>query len=690
MRRLPQALMLMAAMAGQTPPQERDIKFKPDLTRPAPAAPVEGTLKIPRSYALIVGVSAYANIPQEQHLQFSERDAEAIYSILISPEGGNFRAENVHKLIGPRATLANLKYELEEWLPSVAGDEDRVLIYYAGHGFYRDGRAYLAPYDIRMESIPQTGYPMQQLGRVFSAQIRGKHKILLTDSCHSGAITPAADAELIHRQLLDLSKSLFLLTASRDRERSFESPEWGGGHGIFTYYVVRGLEGYADESGDGVVTADELADYVRRNVREATGGQQNPTSDRGSFDAEMLLSYLPSGGKPGEPPPPKFGTLLIESNMDGVEVFVNGKSIGVAGTGAPLRLPGLPPGVVTVKGVKMGYEPDGPREEVVYPGQESTVSIRIVIPRRRAQAAARKFDEGLEQYNKGTAGAYRKAASRFLEALRIDPNYSQAALYAGRAYDALYEQQTAAAYFRKAIEIDPDYLEARASYGGMLLGIGDVDEAIRQFNWVTRRDPANQLAYYLQAQAYRLKGMYEDSIRSAGKAIALAPNNAEAHFWLAESLRMTRQTRESNREYETYLRLSDFDSKFAGRLHYYLIGSLAGMGSKKRASQQDIWREMRGLAYFGLCQNAKDAKDFQQAIGHCRQALRYDPDDPYTHYLLGLCYGYEAENTGSLELLAAARRSFRSMLTLNPDLKEAAFARRNLASIEETLRDPRN
>ncbi len=66
----------------------------------------------------------------------------------------------------------------------------------------------------------------------------------------------------MNRSLLNLSTSLFSLTASRDREQSFESQQWGGGHGIFTYYVVKGLEGEADTNGDGIVTADELAEYV--------------------------------------------------------------------------------------------------------------------------------------------------------------------------------------------------------------------------------------------------------------------------------------------------------------------------------------------------------------------------------------------------------------------------------------------
>lgn len=678
------AAALLPAQTNPQPPQrqQRDLRYEDE--KPAePAKPVSAA--VPRSYALIIGIARYQNLPAEAQLKYSERDAEAIYSILISPEGGNFRAENVHKLVGPRATLANVKKEIEQWLPSVTKDDDRVLIYFAGHGFVYDGAGYLAPFDFDSNRIKQTGYPMDELGRIFGSVIKGKWKVLLTDSCHSGAITPAEDAAYMNKRLLDLSKSLFSLTASRDRERSFESPDWGGGHGIFTYYVVKGLEGMADENGDGVVTADELAEYVRRNVREATGGQQNPTSDRGSFDAQMLLAYLPSGVKPGAPPPPKSGALIIESNMDGVEVFLNGNSVGVVNKGTPLRLPGLPPGAVTIKAVKMGYEPDGPREEMVYPGQESTVSVKIMIPRRRPRAASDKFDDALDHYNKGGQAEYTKAAALFAEALALDPTYSQAALYLGRTHDALYDQETAAKHYKRAIEIDPDYLEARASYGGMLLGLGDVDEAIRQFNVVTKRDSKHQMAWYLQAQAYRMKGMYTESIDSAKRAISLAPNNGEAHFWMAESLRMSGKPAESTPEYLAYLKLSDFDSKLAGKLNYYVAGFLIGYGRKKRAAQRDIWQDLRSLAYFGLCENAKNLKKYDEAISYCQRSLAYDPQDAFTHYLLGLNYSYQAQRTGSIELLAAARVSFQKMLTLNPDLEEASFARKNLTAIEGAL-----
>ncbi len=149
-----------------------------------------------------------------------------------------------------------------------------------------------------------------------------------------------------------------------------------------------------------------------------------------------------------------------------------------------------------------------------------------------------RFEEGLERYKQGNPGAYRAAAARFEEALRLDANYSQAALYAGRVYDALFEHERAARWFRRAIEIDPDFLEARASYGGMLLGTGNLDEAIRQFNAVTRREPRHALALYLCAQAYRMKGLYDESIESARQSIAVAPEHAESHFWLAERIRI--------------------------------------------------------------------------------------------------------------------------------------------------------
>jgi len=671
------------AAAQPAQPKQRDLKIENIEKAEAPPAPAK-TPTVPRSYAVIVGISSYRNLGKDLQLQYAERDAQSIYTILISPEGGNFKAENVHMLTGAKATLADLRREIDGWLPTMAKDDDRVLIYFAGHGFVYGGKGYLAPYDIDPKNIAATGYSMDNLGSVIGGKIKAKYKVLLTDACHSGAISPE-DTQNLNRTLSDLNKSLFSLTASRDRERSFESPDLEGGHGVFTYYVVKGLEGAADTSRDGIVTADELAEYVHTNVREATGGQQNPTSERGSFDPDMLLAWVPSNAEPAAPPAPKFGSLVIEANMDGVEVFIDGKSIGMVSKGKPLSVPGLPPGEHTIKGVKLGYEPDGPRQEVVYPGQQSTVSIKILIARRHAKAAADSLDKGIEYYQKGFEQNYRKAVELLQKALEIDPTYSQAAFYLGLTYNALFDEPKAEQYYKKAIEIDPDYLEAHANYGGMLLDIGNVDEAIRQLNIVLQRQPKHSVALTLQAQAYRLKELFPQSIDAARQAIRLAPKVAEPHLWMADSLRLSAKYPDARSEYNEYLQLSDFDSKLAGQLNYYVLGFLAGFGKKKRAAQQDIWRDLRSLAYFGICDCERNLANFDSAITSCQKALAYDSKDPYAHYALGLSYMRKAVQTNSIAELDPALRHFQEMLAINPDLGEADFARKNVANIQQAM-----
>jgi len=659
---------------------QRDLKLEKidDPTQPAKS------VAIPRSYAVVVGISHYNNLPPKLQLQFAERDAQSLYTVLISPEGGNFKAENVHVLTGAKATLAALRKEIDTWLPSVAAPGDRALVYFAGHGFLYQGQAYLAPVDFDAARVAETGYPMRELGEVIGSKIHAKSKILFTDACHSGAISPE-ETQSLNSTLAGVGNSIFSLTASRDVEASFESPDLDGGHGVFTYYLVKGLEGAADTSHDGIVTADELAEYVHTQVREYTSQRQNPTSERGSFDPSMLLSYVPSTASPAIPPQPQYGALAIESNMDDVEVFIDGASVGVVSKDKPLNLPGLTPGEHTVKGVKMGYEPDGPRQETVYPGQQTTVSIKILIARRRGKATLDLMAKGLDDYRKGYEQNYRKAAALFEQAFQSDPTYSKAAFYLGLTYNALFDEEKAETWYKKAIEIDPDYLEERANYAGMLLDIGGVDEAIRQLNVVLVRQPNHEAALTMLAQADRFKQLLDQSVESARKAIALAPRSAEPHLWLADSLRLSGKPADSIAEYDQYLKLSDFDSKFAGQVNYYVLGSLIGLGRRKRAAEQDIWKDLRSLAYFGICDANRTLNNYDLAIGFCQKSLSYDPQDPYAHYALGLAYLHKAVANNSVAELSPALLHFQQVISLNPDLEEAGIARKNIVNIQKVL-----
>jgi tetratricopeptide (TPR) repeat protein len=698
-------LAMPALMSGQdpspNPPEQNQNDRSRDLkpVRPDGQGSTVPAGGVTQSYALVIGIAHYQNLPESSQLRYPDRDAESVYSTLISQQGGQFPANHVHMLTGPQATRANVLHELEDWLPTVTAPQDRVLVYFAGHGFISGGKAYLAPFDVDLKRIADSAISMDLLGSLIGTRIHGNWKVLITDACHSGAITPETKPTELNQSLLSVHQSVFSLTASRDREQSFESPDWGGGHGIFTYYVVRGMAGEADANSDGIVTADELAEYVHTNVRTATQGRQNPTSERGSFDSNMVLAYDPEHARaPATVTSLQYGTLVIQTNMDNTEMWLDGKQVGVVTKAGALRLPGLTPGSHTIKGVHMGYEPDGPREEMVYPGQETTVSLRILIPRQRNKTAVDLLDQGVDLYKKGSETNYRKAAEKLSAAVTLDPTYSQAYMYLGRVENALFEDDKATEAFKKAITIDPDYEEARASYAAALLDQGGLDEAVRQLTAALERKPDDGTALYLLSQAYAREGDYNAGKSAALRAVKATPANGEAHFWLAECLRHLNEAVNGEAEYQQYLRLTNFNSGAAGQVSYYLAGFVLGMGKRRRAAEQDIWREQQAQANLGICDCEWMQKRDAAAVPYCLKALSLLPSDLWANYRLGLIYVEQAnaktQSQGSgqskdvkdiVSLLNEAKVRFSNVIAANPDTDEATRARQYLTRIDSAL-----
>jgi uncharacterized caspase-like protein len=74
---------------------------------------------------------------------------------------------------------------------------------------------------------------------------------------------------------------------------SQEGENWGGGHGVFTWYLLEVLKGKADVNGDGYVTADELFPYIYENVIRDTGGHQHPANLSSEYDPKLPLANTP-------------------------------------------------------------------------------------------------------------------------------------------------------------------------------------------------------------------------------------------------------------------------------------------------------------------------------------------------------------------------------------------------------------
>ena len=120
-------------------------------------------------------------------------------------------------------------------------------------------------------------------------------------------------------------------------------------------------------------------------------------------------------------------------------------------------------------------------------------------------------------------------------------------------------------------------------------------------------------------------------------------------------------------------------------MNYYVLGSLFGQGRRKRASQHDIWNDLRSLAYFGICDAERKSKQFDSAIRYCQSALRYDARDPYAHFALAASYMDKAINDGIVAELDPALKHFQEVLAINPNLDEAGYAKKNIENIQKLM-----
>jgi uncharacterized caspase-like protein len=200
-----------------------------------------------------------------------------------------------------RATGAAMREALFVFLQQADWD-DLVVIYYAGHGApdpSRPENLYLFPTDADLDRIAATAFPMWDVKTALRRQIAAERVLVLADACHSAG---AADGDIVRdakpnpiaggfQNLFTPSRRL-MMTAADTNELSLEDARWDG-HGVFTYFVLGGLNGAADLDGNGIVTFTELFEYVRTNVRDETNGRQNP--QRSGF-GDIPLAVVGVGG----------------------------------------------------------------------------------------------------------------------------------------------------------------------------------------------------------------------------------------------------------------------------------------------------------------------------------------------------------------------------------------------------------
>ena len=165
-------------------------------------------------------------------------------------------------------TKANIRRQIKD-ITNRVGPNDMLIIAFSGHGVMVDGKSYLCPSDTNLadiNSIVSRDWAFDQL-----ENCQAQRKIFITDACRNKV--SFAGQKLLDdagQKTLDRARTIedqdeakehgFILMASCDKtQRSWEDADLE--HGVFTYYLAKGLAGAACNN-DGCVSIFSLFLYA--------------------------------------------------------------------------------------------------------------------------------------------------------------------------------------------------------------------------------------------------------------------------------------------------------------------------------------------------------------------------------------------------------------------------------------------
>jgi len=260
--------ILAVDTSGNETAEQIVISYQPEAEK-KPAALYQN------SVAVVIGIDKYTRWPG---LECAVSDASAIKKKLF-----DMGFDQVLELHDHQATRLRVMNMIGKELPAMLGKEDRVFVFFAGHGqteTYKDENrqnvkeGYLIPVDGDLGDYRETAISMTSIREV-ARGYRAKHVLFAFDSCYSGlGLQRGGGAKKTDDYIRKLAgkKCIQILTAGGENEQVSEE----GGHGVFTRHLLLALDGEADRDQDGFITAFEIGAYIRPAVSRKTENRQTP------------------------------------------------------------------------------------------------------------------------------------------------------------------------------------------------------------------------------------------------------------------------------------------------------------------------------------------------------------------------------------------------------------------------------
>jgi hypothetical protein len=267
--------------------------------------------------ALLIGINKYS---ESNPLSYCVQDAESLAEILSDPTYTTNNKENIRLMTDNSGELdkpirSNIINNMVS-LSKAAQPTDTILLFYAGHGMEINNEGFIIPSDFREEAGSKGAISFGEIKEEL-VNSEARFKVLLFDACHSGSVRGRAESgkmtEGFFRSLFPPPKGFAVISSCKQQEFSHEWEEKG--HGVFSFYLLDGLKGNADENHDGFVDLSELHHYLTPLVQAwafHNGKVQTP-----AFEANFagLLTLTKAGTTETVKTAPTAGNNVTFTNL---------------------------------------------------------------------------------------------------------------------------------------------------------------------------------------------------------------------------------------------------------------------------------------------------------------------------------------------------------------------------------------
>ena len=220
-------------------------------------------------WILLVGINQY-NDRELPSLKYSALDCQGLGEALSEATENTRELTLHHDFAERKPELVSVRNSLKEIVAS-AQSGDTILFYFSGHGLLDPAtqQVYLCLADTQKKQLTTTGFPLNDVLRLLG-NCHAAQQLIWLDACHSGGMTlrgtskislpnPTSQLVKVLRRKAEKSQGFYALLSCDHSQQSWEFPELG--HGVFTYYLMRGLRGEAADA-QGIIEADSLYQYV--------------------------------------------------------------------------------------------------------------------------------------------------------------------------------------------------------------------------------------------------------------------------------------------------------------------------------------------------------------------------------------------------------------------------------------------